>query len=340
MTTVCNKDNRKDVSLYVVRSPLQLFNCYEASKRYADDKYKILLVLYRKEFDRDLMVKLMDEQIWNEVIITDFRSIAVQLRLIVSLMKKIASIGFCFLGDYTHTINMLINRRKPRQIIWLDDGVATLHRAKLLADERFFSLDKHFHKKSKLIILLEKLLRSDRDYLKAAEFFTIYDNIRTYSSSLKVVSNDYRHFRKRCESLPVRNVVYFIGTDIRREVLKNPELFEKYIASISKYYLGRDWRYILHRKENVDYMQTIAEKYKFAIEKFDRILEQQFVYQGWCPAEISTTCSSALDTLSVIYKPQLTAFLLKDEDVRLDQEIAIRELYSHYERMNVTMRNI
>lgn len=330
-----NKDNRKDISLYVVRSPLQLLNCYEASKRYADSSYKILLLLYRQEFDRDLMVNLLEESAWNEVIVTDFRSNLVQLRLIARLLKMIESIDLCVIGDYTHTINMLINRRKPRKIVWVDDGVATLQTAKLIANGSFFSLDKHFQKKSRLTTLLEKISRSDRGYLKDAEFFTIYDSIRSYSSEFNIVANDYRRLRKRIEYLPVRDVIYFIGNDLRRYVLNNPDRFEDYIASVSKHYHGRDWRYILHRKEDVGYMQKLADKYGFRLEKFDRILEQQFAHQAWYPAEISTICSSALDTLGIIYRPHLTAFRLNTWDVRSDRAIGVEELYKHYEEMNV-----
>lgn len=339
MTSKCNRDNgsRKEVSLYVVRSPLQLLNCYEASQRYADGGYKILLVLYRQEFDRDQMVNLLDESNWDEIIIEDFRSNLVQIKLISGLLKKIDSIGMCFLGDYTHSVNVLINLRKPQRVIWIDDGVATLQCAKLLADAKFFTLDKHFHKKNKITMLLEKLSRSDRNYLKDAEFFTIYDNIRSYSSQFKVLLNDYRHLRKCRESLQSRDVVYFIGNDLRRYVLSDPDRFESYIASVSKHYLGRDWRYILHRKEDVGYMQKLSEKHGFRMEKFDRILEQQFACQGWYPVEIATICSSALDTLSIIYRPRLTAFLLLAEDIREDRKVVIRELYSHYERIQVKM---
>lgn len=329
-----------EVSLYIVRSPLQLFNCHEASRHYGDDGYKIVLILYRKEFDRDLMLKVLDRSAWDEVIVTDFRSNLVQFRLIGQLLAKIPAIGYCFLGDYTHSINMLINRRTPRHIVWLDDGVVTLHRAKLMADEKFFKLDKHFHKKSKLIVLLEKMLQSDRDYLKRAEFFTIYESIRDYSSTLRVRTNDYRFFRRRCAELPVRDVAFFIGTDLRREVLKNPDDFERYLDAIGRHYRGKPWCYVLHRKEDLAYMKGLGEKYNFTVERFDRILEQQFLHQGWCPSEVSTTCSSALDTVGVIYRPRLAAFVLREEDVRQDQLIGIQELYGHYQRMNVEMLRV
>lgn len=330
----------EDISLYIVRSPLQLLNCHEASRRYADDSYKILLIVYRQEFDRDLMMKLLEESVWDQVHIVDFRSISTQIQLIWKLLRQIQSIGYCFLGDYTQSINFLLNTRKPCQIIWVDDGVATLQCANLIASGEFFSLTKHFQKKSKVKEWLEVVTHSGCSYLKNVEFFTIYDHIRSYSAALKVCSNDYQFLRERVATLPTRDITYFIGNDLRRYVLSCPDRFEDYIAIISQHYAGREWRYILHRKEDPEYMQEIASKYGFLLEKFDRILEQQFLHQGWYPAEVSTICSSALDTLSLIYQPQLTAFLLNAEDVRPDREIVIRELYCHYEQMNVKMLHI
>lgn len=330
-------DHHNKASLYIVRSPLQLLNCYEASRQYGDECHKVLLVVYRQDFDRDLMLKLVEEDFWDEIHLADFRSNLTQFSLISRLLRRMPRIEFCFLGDYTHSINILINSKKPRCVIWVDDGVATLQCAKLIATGEFFSLTKHYKKKSKLAGILETLTRGDCNYLRNVEFFTIYDHIRGYSPTLNVRANDYRFLRERIASLPSREIVYFIGNDLRRYVLKDPDRFEAYIAAVSRHYAGREWRYVLHRKEDMEFMRGLAQKFGFTLEKFDRILEQQFLSQGWYPAEIATFCSSALDTLNILYRPRLVAFPLSLDDVRPDREIVIRELYRYYTDLNVTL---
>ncbi len=300
----------------------------------------MLLIIYRQEFDRDLMLKLLDVADWDEIHVVDFRSALAQFNLIFSLLWRIRNIGYCFLGDYTSSINILLNCRKPGQIIWVDDGVATLQCAHLIASGEFFRLTKQYRRKSLVSSLIEKLTKSHNEYLRKVEFFTIYDHIRSYSKSLRVRDNDYRYFREKISSLPSRDTIFFIGNDLRRFVLNDPERFEAYIAYVSRHYAGREWRYILHRKEDVLYMQKIADKYGFVMEKFDRILEQQFLWQGWYPSEIATICSSALDTLNILYNPKLVAFRLQPEDICAERTIVIQELYKHYEKMNVTILDI
>lgn len=336
-----------DTSLFIVRSPLQLFNCVEASKRYDDCGDKILLILFRKDVDRELMGKVVSgsDVVWEKIEWGDIRSNLQQLKLVFSLLRRNMRIKYCFCGDSTRIFNILINSLTPEQVILIDDGASTYRRAMVVTTREYEVLDRFQKKIPKIVRWTEKLLRLGPDYLGKSSFFTMYQRIQAYSEDLRLVHNDYRFFRRQVANLPVRKEIFFVGSDIRRYILTEQDKFEFYLAKVAEYYAGRKWTYILHRKENESpgqraFMDGMAEKYGFEIDIFDRILEQQILHQGWIPEEISTFYSSALDTLSVIYQPNSTVFKLRSEDVVATSQFALSEMHRHYREMGVKVIDI
>lgn len=334
-------------SIFIVRSPLQLFNCVEASKRYDDCGMKILLILARKKVDKELMEQVVagSDAVWDEVIYGDIRSNLKQVGLILSLLRRHGRIKYCFLGDATQIVNIYINSVKPEQVVIIDDGASTYQRAKMASSGNYLVKSRHQEDIPKLKQLINRVLRLGPDFFGRASFFTMYPRIREYSKDLRIVHNDYRFFRERVASLPVSREIFFIGCDIKRYVLKNPERFEFYLAAVAKHYHGRNWSYVLHRKENESesqrqFMAEMAQKYGFQLQVFDRILEQQILHQGWQPEEVATFYSAGIDTLSRIYRSTATVFKLRVEDVKETSQFALNEMHRSYKEMNLNIVEI
>jgi len=335
------------VSLSVVRSPLQLFNCIEANKRFSSDDKKIVLVLYRKDVDKRLMDSVLADcdNFFNEIIRCDIRSNIKQIKLVLLLLKKYKKINMCFVGDTTRIVNIALNSLDAIKFFKVDDGASTFFAAKWVASKSYKVLNRHQEPIPRLLQMFNDALRLNPDFSEKMSFFTIYTGIQEYAESIEVVHNDYRFLKQCISELPVRDEIFLIGSDIRRYILNDPNDFEKYIAAVAQYYNGRKINYIMHRKENEndeqrEYYQYINEKYGIHFVIFDRILEQQILHQGWIPCEVATFFSSAIDTLVAIYNPKATVFKLIPEDVREKSRFALGEMHRHYASMNVNIVDI
>lgn len=333
----------KHTSIFIVRSPLQLFNCVEASKRY-DCGAKILVILFRKEVDRKLMEQVVQggDVVWDRVVLGDIRSNLKQIALLADLLRSASTIRYCFIGDTTHILNIYVNSIVPEKVVLVDDGASTYRRAMTVVTRSFEKLNRHQQPIHPLLRFTDRVLRLGPAYLARASFFTMYRRIQEYSPDLEVVHNDYRFFRQRVAQLPVRDEILFIGCDIRRYVLKQQERFEFYLAAAAKYYRGRDWTYVLHRKENESpaqraLMEDYGRKYGFRVVIYDMILEQQILHQGWRPAEVATFYSSAIDTLQAIYSPRTTVFELRNEDLLDVSKFELAEMLKHYREMEMNI---
>lgn len=325
------------INLYIARSPLQLYNCIEASKKFQNGKQNVLLMISRQEYDRQLMENVSKYGDWDEVIIWDNKGFFRQLVLVFKFLSKINKISNCVIGDYTRAVNFIINTVVPEKMIWVDDGVATLQRAKLIASGAIYNLTKHFKPKSRIVALAEKIVRINvRNHNKTA-FFTIYHEIEEYLIKFEVIRNDYSYFKNKYILLPYKDCVYFIGNDLRRYILKDKTTFDNYLSTVSNYYAGRKITYVIHRKENSDFMDQMGRKYGFETISFDDIIEIQILKQGWCPAEIATFCSSALDTINLLCNPRMTVFKISMNDVKEDRLIGMKELYKRYGSMELTI---
>lgn len=322
------------VNLYIARSPLQVFNCIEASKQVANGHQHILLMVSRQVYDRQLMQRVAQYGEWERIIHWDNPTAIRQVLLVCSALVTLRQVADCFIGDYTKAINFIVNTVQPKRVIWVDDGIATLQRARLLASGELGRLTKHFKPKSKIVSVFEKMLRLDTRYQNSC-FFSVYPEIAESLAGFEVVPNQYRYFREKYAAMQIRDNIYFIGNDLRRYVLKDKARFAEYMAQVVRYYTGKQLTYILHRKESAEFMESLAQKLGFAVTRFDDIMEIQLMQQGWYPAEIATFCSSALDTISLLCRPQLTAFRLPLGNIKNDRLVGIQELYRRYENMGV-----
>jgi hypothetical protein len=329
-------------SLFLVRSPLQLFNCVEAALRYPDCGRKVLVLLHRKGFDRDLMAKILEDGdvAWDDVTWGDIRSNGTHLRLVGDLLRRLPPLETCFLGDSTHLTNLVVNRRSPRKVVLVDDGTHTYIRARMAAARAFGRENSHQEPIGLFRRLLDRAVGFDESFLNDAAFFTIYDDVAAYSPALEVVRNDYRRFRETVAGLPVRDEALFIGSDLIGDILVDPGRYEAYLARVVERFGGRKWTYVMHRKENEvrrEYLEGMSRKYGFTLAVYDRILEQHFRARGWRPALAGTIFSTALDTLQAIYGMETVAFVPDLSDIREKYRFVFGEMHARYRSRGVTI---
>lgn len=316
-------------NLFIARTPLQLFNCIEAKKRFHKGEQNILFYQYQRLVDKNQMESLIEVDEWNSIIVYPLnwqRRIFsyFYIRMIKNRYKN--KIERCYIGVFNSIINVLINTIYPKKIVILDDGTKTLGIAKNMETQKINSRNSLFK------TIRNRFFNTNRDYLYRASFFSIYP-LDEYIINNEVVLNDYRVFKESLSNIPVADRIYFIGTNLNEKILKSDEVFEANLQKVIAFYKNKKMIYILHRYENIEYIANLAKKYKFDYVKFDNILEVEIAKAGFLPTEFATFGSSAIETLPLLYpNSEYRVFYLESKDILEHKQQVMEELYNSFER--------
>lgn len=315
------------INLFIARTPLQLFNCIEAKKRFHEGDKNILFYQYQRDVDKKQIERLIEMDRWEKVIaypLTRMRKRFFPFYLKNIITQYQSKISHCYYGTYNNIISSLINLIKPYALILIDDGTKTLVHAQLIESKNIER--RGFFKK-----IRNKLFSTSREFLYQSTFFSLYP-LKNYNIANKVILNDYRMFKDSLSSLPSKDVVYFIGTPLGEHVLKDKLVYEEYLQKVVTYYGDKKFIYILHRYENVDEITHFAKKYHFEYVKFDTILEYAILKAGFIPKECATFSSSAIETLPLLYpQSKYTSFYVKPDDILQKKQDIMNRIYQNYE---------
>ena len=314
-------------NLFIARTPLQLFNCIEAKKRFHSDDENILFYQYQREIDKKQMEGLIEIDGWEEIIpyqLSSVKKIFFPFFLDGIISKYKHRVNSCYYGTYNSIIAALINLISPKELVLVDDGTRTLVRAKLLESKTIEK--RNFFKR-----IRDKILSTDRQFLYKSTFFSLYP-LEEYKIENKIILNDYRMFKESLSSLPMKEMVYFIGTPLGEHVLKNKLMYEAYIKKVIAYYANKKFIYILHRYEEIDEIKKISKKYNFQYIKFDTILESAIFNEGFIPKEFATFTSSAIETLPILYPTSnYKSFYIESKDILEKKQDIMERIYKNYQ---------
>ena len=314
-------------NLFIARTPLQLFNCIEARNRFHADEENTLFYLYQRDIDKKQMRNLIKEEEWHRIVAypLDWKRRLFFPIFLRGIKRELRfKISHCYYGVYNSIISSFINYIAPKELIIVDDGVHTFEMAVLLESGKI-------GRKGFLKDIRNFILSSDASFLYRSSFFTIYDLSR-YNIGNKVIVNDYRVFHSAIKSLPKKEIVYFIGTNLNEKILKDISYFEEYMKKIVEYYKEKKLVYILHRYESPDFIGMLAEKCGFEYVIFDNPIEIDIAGAGFLPEEIATFGSSAVDTLSILYPDcRYKIFYLESRDIKEAKQDIFIKLYDAFE---------
>lgn len=322
-------------NLFIVRSPLQAFNATEAQRRFCKSQRNVIIVFYRKEVDRKLVLNVLSVGEWSEVIVQPLKPHYELWKFLHKFIKEHPRINQCFIGDHSTLINYFMNRIRCGDLTILDDGSATIRLAKLHENRTLHKIKKTaYSRKSNANILINRLLRIDPCYYYQAKFFTIYD----LPLKNKVIRNDYRCFREQVENLLSKPIAFFIGSNLIEQILINTNVFEQQMQQVADLYKksGMIFYYILHRKEDTQYMKALGRKLGFECVRFDNIIEIEFLTLGYIPTEVSTFLSSAIQTLPLLYPSRYRFFKLSPEHITARHKESVLDVQKHLAKEGIT----
>lgn len=315
-----------NLSISLVRTPFQLFNCIEAIKRFNINGSNILICIYKNEVDKNLFQEILKELSWEKVyfIKLNFFTRIFYSFILTNLLRKYKNVEYCFFGLITSYIIHSVNQIKSKNNILIDDGNETF----LIANNIRNTTYKNKFKNN----ILNKILKRkfNLNFLDKLSIFTFF-NLDSYLLNNKIITNDYRNFKKLINNLPEDNEIFFIGSNLINNYIKKV-YFEDILKNTIEYFKEYKIIYVPHRYEDIDYLRELSIKYGFELKKFPTILELAISQHQKKPLGLITIRSTALETLGYLYDIKFLNVIELDKR-QLQKENQILEytnLYKNY----------
>jgi hypothetical protein len=314
------------LSISLIRTPFQLFNCIEAIKEFNSYGSNILICIYKNDVDKNFFEEILKELLWENVYffkLNSFNRVFYPF-LLTNILRKYKNVEFCFFGLITSYIVHSINQIKAKNNILIDDGNETFLIANNIKNNTYENKFRNNY--------LNKILgkKNSLDFISKLKIFTFF-NLNSYALNNEVIKNDYKNFKKLIDNLPENNEIFFIGSNLINNYIKK-EYFEEILKNTIRYFNNYKIIYVPHRYEDMNYLSELSEKYTFELKKFSTILELAIFQYKKKPSGLITIRSTALETLGYLYDIKFLKVieLDKTELLKKNQIIEYTNLYKNY----------
>lgn len=297
-------------NLFICRSPLQLLNCTEACEHFGlRDEYTILMCAWRAERDKEMMANILDMYPhWSEVHFFPLYPTSGQWNILRNIFGRHKKFSHLFVGDTTHLINFFINKiGNFDEIYWVDDGTATHHRIRQISEKQLHMQRKNFSFRPAWQTLILNKIGMLPTFAYGSKFFTIYKSPQ-HSTKNFITKNELSFIKSKISQKPTSDEIWFIGSNIRNEVLLNPLEYTNLMQKISEITDLKNVTYIPHRKESDKYLEDLASELGFKVLRFKNIIEVELTTINRLPKKIISMGSSAIDTITQLTSIPITLF--------------------------------
>jgi hypothetical protein len=311
-------------NLFIVGTPLQLLNATEARDRFHSRQCNTLAVV-RTPLRRgapmagylSILEDLIDDR-WTDVWFPKLSKIRQAAFSLVAkpFIRQSGRFDIIYTGSFQSAQNHLINSLGHTQLALLDDGCSIHH-----VLERY--LCKSRKRRLRDCFLRRRGTWPDDPYLRVFTCFHVQ------WPSEWVVRNDYRMLRRRTQGtteLHLDELVFIsqpiqheLGIKIDHDELRNRLMEEAGVSRI---------RWINHPKEPDP--PVFGEYLPYPIELFG-------IREKYLPAAFATFFSSAIRTLSLLYRRKSYCVEIPDHLVTNDTDYALSQFYEDYRQDGVQL---
>ena len=324
--------NFKRKIVFIVGSPLQLLNAIEARNRFHQNDQTYLLVFWAKKIELQQMQNMLDKK-WGIIYfykISKFFKIFYPW-IIQKILHSFAYVSYLYLGYPFKIRAHIANVLNANKTIFLDDGNASLILAKQLSDSNFY--------RKQVLHWYDKLLcrKINLNYAKDAYFFTAYTDMSWPKD--KIINNDYRCIKKNLTQGEFNTEVLFIGSSIAGAIVSQEQ--EKYlIHAMASFYKNKNILYALHRFESIEYFQNEFKELNITFIRFDGAIELELFTHKIFPKKISSFCSSALNTLSMLYDCHLEVLAIPQSWMEITVANRLEVIYEDFTLRGIFIQDI
>ena len=330
-------------NLFLVQTPFQLFNAIEAKNRFHHNEKNILIIIHKgnkKNYDQMKMILDYDKE-WFDVIEIDFFS-RVQKLFYPILIKDIIGklnmyrINNIYVALYRNIAAHIINSVEHKNTIIYDDG-----------NNIFKTIDFINKRQKKSFTFFRKMIsiisrrKTEVTFLYSCKIFTLFDISSFKALKNEIMQNDFSYFKSKIKNLKKEKNVFFIGSRMIDNGISK-DVFESSLEKVVAVYreMNKNVLYVPHRYEDLKYLDSLSEKLKFILTPFSSIIEFEFIMQGIDPSEVATFRSTAVDTLKIIYNPEVRVFKMDLDKIEKNKQEEFKLVYRNFENKKYEIENL
>lgn len=294
-------------NLYIVESPLQVLNAFEAMHVFPANEHT-LLVRYSDYSENDKQIKDTLKKL-NLYTLASIKTITIngEKKSVFDIIKllffrvffnfKSKQFTKIFLGNYGSKFMQFITPFRS-SIILLDDGAGSIN------------------------------VQSEFTPTKFHDWFTLFD-LDPFPSQI-ITPNTYRELHKILPNKFNQNkeTVLFIGSKISETGITAEENYLHLIKKIALRFSDKKIIYVAHRGESDLKLQQLEKISNLKVTLLDYPIELLSIYGDITPSKIVSFYSTALITLSKIYDVETIAF--KFDYSLSEHRDAIDRVYDYY----------
>ena len=279
--------------LYLIQSPLQAINAYEARCAISDgaDTHEVVVFDQKEQRNNLLLTNTLNALGWQPLYRVPFRrsgplKIVEWLKLRARLLP-LREVSRCYVGDYCAGMAVAAANLFPKAEHYIvDDGTSTINFPGLRYEGR---RPEHLPPNRNLSMLGYRTNLPD-----ALTLFSMYDVAVRSPDSLR---KNRLSFLADSVEFDADGPVFFIGSCLPDvEVITFDQFFELFRAA--RTWIGdREILYFPHRRELLDRKQAVFRELGVRLAQPDLPFELELIHGPVKPSLITTFYSTALDTL-------------------------------------------
>lgn len=319
-------------NLFIVGTPLQLLNAIEAAKHFSLSN-NILLIVHRSlNANKEQMEYVKTFFAWDEIIEIPYSkhsSLFKYIAIIKQLKQNIYS--HIFISKLEIVPKLAIANLKKNMVFLLDDGLLTIDiYNKQIKRSKY---NKYDFKELRFLAFGLKIKVRDTIHL-----FTIF-KLKPFKN-IEVVQNNFDYLLSLFPKSNSDNddCIYFLGHPSNPKLVSNAT----YMQNINKllHVFNKKIIYIPHRAETAQDMELLGQITNplFFINNINMPVELYFLQNGIYPHHIISYYSTALVTLSGIFKDAIATYIYLPNGETIDKDlIGIYKLYTDegYQKLNL-----
>ncbi|MBN1840608.1 MAG: hypothetical protein JW802_11295 [Campylobacterales bacterium] len=298
-------------NLFIIRSPLQILNAYEAIAHF-QLKNNVFLVVQNHLEKNNVQMREMLSMCEYEELIEMPPSKSNYFRY-VALTKKLKKhrYNFIFFGNLGSFQKLLLANLEYEKSYLFEDGTCTLsyHTELSRGNQRFSLRDMRF-----LLVGLNIKRK------KPVGYFTIFDLEQLGEE--EIINHSFSHLKNKiCKNFTHTNEVYVLGQCLVNAGLTSDEAYLHYIKVIRDSFSGEKIIYIPHRAETItDKLKAFADD-NFQIFENTMPIELYFMKQKIRPKYVVSFYSMAVFTLAKIFdKSLIKSYAICPEDMKIKRK--------------------
>lgn len=294
-----NLDKNIVYNIYLVKTPFQFINAYEALDYFKTKNNILIIVDNGVENNKIQLTNLIEVNYWDEIIRFGDKSKSNFINYIrlIRMLKKIKIENFFASSGLKKMQQVIFANIKAKNICLIDQGVGTIYTYNLFKNNNFKNINAFNIKKLRFNLLGLKTKIDEQ-----VNFFTMFNFAALPKSN--IYKNNYNFVKNKysLENKELTNEVFIIGQKlVKSEIVSKDEYF-LYLDTIINKYNGYTISYLMHRAEDKNYLVENGYDKKMNILESTKPGELFFLEMKTQPKHIIGSVSALLISLKFIFK--------------------------------------